>query len=134
MKIFSGFFRHLGELNDIEKFLKNHMCAIFFDDTVTEWIGTYILPLKKKILDVIQTADEQIALNLKLPPPEPEIHTFIGKLRYSKSFSYVAYALKYSNDVGRGLYGTSGEVIYAREFFFFIPFFSRYFILFFFYY
>lgn len=41
------------------------MATIFFESTIEEWIGTYISPLKKKLQNVIQIADEQIAKNSK---------------------------------------------------------------------
>ncbi|KAK6642736.1 hypothetical protein RUM43_004238 [Polyplax serrata] len=56
---------YLGELNDLEKFLQCHMSQILYEQTVEEWIGTYIAPLVKKLQSVIQTAEEQIAKSSK---------------------------------------------------------------------
>lgn len=37
------------------------MAPIFFEVTLEEWMGTYLIPLRKKLQEVIQTADDQIA-------------------------------------------------------------------------
>lgn len=41
------------------------MSQILYEQTVEEWIGTYIAPLVKKLQSVIQTAEEQIAKSSK---------------------------------------------------------------------
>lgn len=66
-------YRHLLELNEIEKFLRTHLSAVFFENTVEEWVGTYLLPVKKKLQEVIQTADEQIHRNSRFVDEAMEI-------------------------------------------------------------
>lgn len=51
-----------------------------------------------------------VTLNLKLPPPQNEIHTIFGKLQYTKDYKYVREVLKYSTFHSKKLYATFGEV------------------------
>lgn len=37
------------------------MSTIYFESTIEEWMGTYIIPLRKRLQTVLQTADEQIS-------------------------------------------------------------------------
>ncbi|PNF28889.1 hypothetical protein B7P43_G03854 [Cryptotermes secundus] len=58
----------------------------------------------------IPTASNVTAtLNLKLPPPQNEIHTIFSKLQYTKDYKYVQEVLKYSTFHSKKLYATFGE-------------------------
>ncbi|KAL0271734.1 UNVERIFIED_CONTAM: hypothetical protein PYX00_008731 [Menopon gallinae] len=54
--------------------------------------------------------DVKVAMSLKLPPPMADVHSLVGKLRYANKFAYIAHTLQYTNEVGRAIYGTSGEI------------------------
>jgi hypothetical protein len=49
-------------------------------------------------------------LNLKLPPPQNEIHSLFSKLQYTKDYKYVQEVIKYSTFHSKKLYATFGEV------------------------
>jgi hypothetical protein len=51
-----------------------------------------------------------VTLNLKLPPPQNEIHTIFSKLQYTKDYKHVQEVLKYSTFHSKKLYATFGEV------------------------
>jgi hypothetical protein len=51
-----------------------------------------------------------VTLNLKLPPPQNEVHTIFSKLQYTKDYKYVQEVLKYSTFHSKKLYATFGEV------------------------
>lgn len=54
---------------------------------------------------------EDIALNMHLKLPQPgDIHSIVGKMRHTASYSYIAHAFQYSSQVGQTVAGSSGEV------------------------
>lgn len=63
-------------------------------------------------LAIPSTGNVTVALNLKLPPPQNEVHTIFSKLQYTKDYKYVNEVLKYSTFHSKKLYATFGEVSY----------------------
>lgn len=61
-----------------------------------------------------------VTLNLKLPPPQNEIHTIFGKVQYTKDYKYMQEVLKYSTFHSKKLYATFGEVS-VKEYGYLLP-------------
>jgi hypothetical protein len=61
-------------------------------------------------LAIPASSNVTVNLNLKLPPPQNEIHTIFGKVLYTKDYKYVQEVLKYSTFNSKKLYAFFGEV------------------------
>ncbi|XP_063980369.1 hexosaminidase D-like [Diachasmimorpha longicaudata] len=53
----------LLELTSLESYLKVQMEAIFFPPAIDEWTSTHLQPMKNKLIELKQTADNQIKIN-----------------------------------------------------------------------
>lgn len=61
-------------------------------------------------LAIPSASNVTVAVNLKLPPPQNEVHTIFSKLQYTKDYKYVHEVLRYSTFYSKKLYATFGEV------------------------
>ncbi|XP_069692884.1 uncharacterized protein Apoltp isoform X2 [Periplaneta americana] len=62
-------------------------------------------------LAIPSTSNITVTLNLKLPPPQSEVHTIYSKLLYTKDYKFVQEVIKYSTFHSKKLYATYGEFI-----------------------
>ncbi|XP_076680554.1 hexosaminidase D isoform X2 [Andrena cerasifolii] len=54
------------ELSSLEGYLRFQMESIFFTTTIDEWIGTNIQPMKGRLVELKQTAENQVKLNSRV--------------------------------------------------------------------
>lgn len=60
------FCRLVLELSSLEGYLRFQMEGIFFTTTIDEWIGTNIQPMKGRLVELKQTAENQVKLNSRV--------------------------------------------------------------------
>ncbi|XP_065199818.1 hexosaminidase D-like [Planococcus citri] len=52
----------LDELSAVERHLSMNMPEAFYDNTIEEWLGCYLYPLKEKLIELIKDAESQLKL------------------------------------------------------------------------